>query len=81
MKTAAIYVRVTRPLTSMSSRSFTICASLPRSVAWRSCKSIETAESQGKERDVRGWTRSSRMRGGRSSVWCQSLRSTGSRGV
>jgi hypothetical protein len=37
----------------MSSHNFTICVSLLRSVAWRSCKSIETAESQGKEPDVR----------------------------
>jgi Resolvase, N terminal domain len=40
--------------TNMSKASFTICASLRRSVAWKWCRSIEIAESQGKERDVRG---------------------------
>ncbi len=67
------------PPTSTSSHSFTICASLRRSVAWKSCRSIGTAESQGKERDVRGWTRSSRMRGRRNSLSCSLLRSTESR--
>ena len=67
------------PPTSMSSRSFTICASLRRSAARRSCRSIETAESQGRERDAPVSTRSSRMHGGRNSPSCSSLRSTESR--
>src|ERR1700751_3279302 len=67
------------PPTSTSSHSFTICASLLRSVAWRSCRSTETAESQGKERDVRGWMPSSLMHGRRNSLWYSCLRSTESR--
>jgi hypothetical protein len=43
------------PPTNTLNRSFTICVSLLCSVAWMSCRSIETAEFQGKERDVRGW--------------------------
>ena len=67
--------------TNTSKASFTICASLRRSVAWRSCRSIGTAESQGKERGVRVWTRSSRMHGRRNSRSCSSPLSTESRGA
>ena len=53
MKTAAIYVRVSTADQHVES-NFTICASLRHNAAMRSCKSIRTAESQGRERDVRG---------------------------
>jgi len=76
MKTAAIYVRVSTADQHVESQLY----DLRELAAQRGLEVVQEyrdrAEAQGKERDVRGWTPSSRMRGGRNSPSCSWPRST-----
>ena len=80
MKTAAIYVRVSTADQHVESQLYDL-RELAAQRGLRSSGSIETVESQGKERDAPVSTHSSQMHGGRNSLSCSSPRSTGSREV
>lgn len=80
MKTAAIYVRVSTADQHVESQLY----DLRELAAQRGLEVVQEYRDSGvsgKERDVRGWTLSSPMRGVRSSPSCSWLRSTESRGA